>query len=816
MVEKDRCYQIEPLNCVVVSSTITTAAALDESPCPESCPLSNVMDAPLVAPPAEEMGIVRAREILESMKLKRESFSNALQSSRQLQHGVIPENPFRSYKQQQQPTVMKPPFSSEEETDAITKQLNLSLQEKRERLLRMTTPGGGGKTDFLKEISCDQPVSVGGSPTSHSGDGQTDFLKETVSCKQQQPAVSGGGSHESLGSDMTHETLDTTLDTTGTDSHHIPDTTESSSGSPDASDASDHDRSPSSVTSKSPTLDKSREAFVEKPAATSTDDPTITSTTESVSVASTSCSVQEYLARRMQATTVMRPLDEDLKTPSPIRQLDLDEDLKTPPSIRRVGSWDVSSRTQLIRDLDIPTEIIRSHGSFDSVMSNSKSAAVVSSRPTPICLSTQEGRAAYIASLYAEGRVKKVEPPASRRELKQSPGLSPNRTSFLKPRSSQNSVSSPSTLSSQDLESMYSPSTNGEVLSYFGGIYNSPPRNQTQRSPSVIRPTAGSSRRERPGNQICVASYSPSNMSTRTGSSSSDMLDLSVVLNDQATRRKHLASLKVARTPAISQLDDSDFIFSDESSFDCSTDSNTSGWVSAESGLRDSFMNDNMDHSTDDDWPEDSILSLTPAKKSKGVKSKVNRKYVDASSVKPILLGPQKSVDDSCGTMGGMYCLALASGMTKKTPIHVRVVMKRAAPKGLRLSNDFRCGANGGHYDLALRSGLDLSIPRSIKEEREDGCWEGRGGLYDLAILSGLQEAMEARTPFTVQIGAPTDDDEDTVASERKTDYECGAGGSLSMAMESGATYTAVGSMYYMASRSGFFDINRINLIELY
>jgi hypothetical protein len=305
-------------------------------------------------------------------------------------------------------------------------------------------------------------------------------------------------------------------------------------------------------------------------------------------------------------------------------------------------------------------------------------------------------------------------------------------------------------------------------------------------------------------------------MSTRTGSSSSDMLDLSVVLNDQATRRKHLASLKVARTPAISQLDDSDFIFSDESSFDCSTDSNTSGWVSAESGLRDSFMNDNMDHSTDDDWPEDSILSLTPAKKAKGVKSKVNRKYVDTSSVKPILLAPQKSVDDSCGTMGGMYCLALASGMTKKTPIHVRVVMKRAAPKGLRLSNDFRCGANGGHYDLALRSGLDLSIPRSIKEEREDGCWEGRGGLYDLAILSGLQEAMEARTPFTVQIGAPTDDDEDTVASERKTDYECGAGGSLSMAMESGATYTAVGSMYYMASRSGFFDINRINLIELY
>jgi hypothetical protein len=783
------------------------AVALDESPCPESCPLSNVMDEPLAAPPAEEMGIVRAREILESMKLKRESFSNALLSSRKHQHGAIPENPFDSYKQQQH---MTPPFCSEEETDAITKQLNLSLQDKRERLLRMTTPGGGGKTDFLKEVSRNHPVSLGGSPTSHSGGGQMDVLKE-VSCKQQQQPVSVGGSHESLGSVLTHETLDTTLDTTGTDSHHIRDTTESGSGSLDASDASGasasaHDRSPS-VTSKAPTLDNIGEASVEKPAETSTEDQTITSTGESVSVASTSCSVQEYLARRMQATTVMRPLDEDMKAPSPIKQLDLDEDLKPPPSIVRAGSWDVSSRTQLIRDLDIPTEIIRSHGSWDSVMSNSKSTAVVSSRPTPICLSTQEGRAAYIASLYAEGKVKRVEPPASRRGVEQSPVRSPNRNSFLKPRSSENSVSSPSTLSSQDLESMYSLNTNEELQSYINGIYHTPPRNQPQRSPSVIRPILGSSRRERPGNQICVASYSPSNQSTGTGSSSSDMLDLSVVLSDQAKRRKHLASLKVARTPAISQLDDSDFIFSDESSFDCSTDSNTSGWVSGDSGPRDSFIDDRMDNDADDDWPEDSILSLTPAKRSKGVKSKVNRKYVDTNSVKPIVLAPQKSVDDSCGTTGGMYCLALASGLTKKTPIHVRVVLKRAAPKGLRLSDDFRCGANGGHYDLALRSGLDLSIPRSIKEEREDGCWEGRGGLYDLAILSGFQEAMKARTPFTVQIGAPTDDDEDTVASERKTDYECGAGGSLSLAMESGAAYTAVGSMYYMAARSGLFDI---------
>jgi hypothetical protein len=753
--------------------------------------LSNAMDAPLAAPPAEDMGILRAREILESMKLKRESFSVALQSSKEHQNGVIPENPFASYKrqqQQQQPPLVSPPFRSEEETEAITKQLNLSLEEKRERLCRMTTSGGGGgggggKTDFVKEVSYNHPVSVGASPASGSGGDQTDeFLKE-VSCSH-----SVGGSHHSACSILTHDTLDTTLDTTGSGSYEIRETTGSvsyeirettGSGAPDASDASAREDSPM-MTMKPPTLDNIREAFVDKPAATSTEDQAIVSSSDSSSASSSLCS---DLSRRIQATTVMRPLDDDLKTP---------------PSIRRVGSWDVPSTTQLIRDLDIPTVIIRSSGSWDSVRSNSN-PVVVSSRPPAICLSTKEGRAAYIESLYAEGRVKKIEPPASHRGAKPSPTFSPNRNFSRRTRSSQTSTSSPSTLSSQDLGSMYS---HHELPPYISGIYNTPPRNQTQRSPSVIRPTAGSSRRERPGNQICVASYSPS----RESVDDSDIMDLSVVVNDQEKRRKHLASLKVARTPEISQLDDSDFIFSDESSFDCSTDSNTSGWVSAESGQRDSFKDYNTDRNTDDDWPEDSFLSLSPIKKSKGVNFKVNRKNIDTSSVEPILLAPQNSVDVSCVTTGGMYCLALASGLTKKTPIHVTVVMKRSAPKGLRLSNDFRCGTNGGHYDLALRSGLDLSlsIPTPIKEEREDGCWEGRGGLYDLAILSGLQEAMEARTPFTVQIGAPTDDDEDTVASERKTDYECGAGGSLSLAMESGATYTAVGSMYYMAARSGF------------
>jgi hypothetical protein len=56
------------------------------------------------------------------------------------------------------------------------------------------------------------------------------------------------------------------------------------------------------------------------------------------------------------------------------------------------------------------------------------------------------------------------------------------------------------------------------------------------------------------------------------------------------------------------------------------------------------------------------------------------------------------------------------------------------------------------------------------------------------------------------------DDDEDKVAYERKADYECGAGGKPDLAMELGATYTAVGSMYYMAARSGFlrYDLQQV------
>jgi hypothetical protein len=743
---------------------------MEESPCAEPCELSNVMDAPLVEPPFEDSGVSRAREILGSMKLKRESFSSALEFSRQHQNEVVPKNPFVGVKQQQHPTLLNDHFRSEEETTTITKQLNLSLQEKRERLARMATSYGSAgadigfqKMDILKEVPYNHPVSLGGSPSS--------------SC-----------------SIMTHETRETT----GSGSFETRDTT--GLGSTDASVASaaahEHHSSPivTLKTSPSPTLDNIREAFVEIPVTTSTstteDTPAMVSSSDSSSVASGNCSVQEDETRSIPATAVMRPLDEGLNSP---------------PEIRRVTSWNVPSPTPQIRDMDIPT-VIRSTGSWDSEVSNSKPVALVSPGSQAFCLSTKEGRAAYIESLYASGKIKLIEPPstpASHRGPQQTPSRSPNRNCSQKSRSSLNSVGSPSTLSSQDTWSMYDANEEQRPPYIISGIYHTPPRNQNQ----------GSSRRERPGNQISVERFSPSpastdNLSTGSGASGSDDMleDLSVVVKDQEKRRKYLASLKVARSPQISQLDDSDFIVSDDSSFDCSTDSNTSGWVSGE----DSFT----DYKTDNYRRQDSILSLSPIR-AKGVKSQVKLKYYDETSVEAILLTPPRTppresgdVDVSCVTTGGMYGLALASGLSRRTPVHVTVSLKRSSP--MRLSNDFRCGTSGSHYDLALRSGLDLSVPVPTPVEKEtEGCWEGRGGLYDLAILSGLNEAIEARTPFTVQIGAPTDTDEDTVASERRTDYECGAGGSLSLAMESGATYTAMGSMYYMASQSGFLGRGR-------
>jgi hypothetical protein len=102
-----------------------------------------------------------------------------------------------------------------------------------------------------------------------------------------------------------------------------------------------------------------------------------------------------------------------------------------------------------------------------------------------------------------------------------------------------------------------------------------------------------------------------------------------------------------------------------------------------------------------------------------------------------------------------------------------------------------------------------------------------------VSLLNGLHVILHARVALTASgllapdtatlqtlrvmaavAAAAMSDDEDTVASERKTDYECGAEGSLSLGMEEGTTYTAVGSTYYMASRPEFFDI--LNDLQFY
>jgi hypothetical protein len=699
------------------------------------------MEAPLVVvapPPVEDSGVARAREILGSMKQKRECFSVALLSSRQTKGG-IPENPLANANVNQ-PNVVKKPLLGEEETETITKQLDESLKEKRERLYRMTMTYS--KTEpRLKEVE-----------VSHIPNHEVSTIVG-INRSTETPSVCSISTHD------THLT-------TG-------------SGSPDASSSTPGHGDLPIITSIPPTLDDILKAFVNMPTGTtpSTVDRARASVFRDSSFgASSSASTEENETRGIHDAAARRM-----------------EGLETPPLIRRVVSCDIASIQ--MDDLDIPS-VIKSRGSWDSVKSNSKSVST-STRAPPICLSTAEGRSAYIESLYATRLVKaNVEAtPSHSSSPKRSPGRPFNRKSPRGARSSQTRTSSPSTLnSSQDqlshIGSMYS-QPGEEFPSYMGALY-SPQRSQY--SPQRNR-TQGATRGA--GNQIVVEAISPdSNLSTTA--SVSDIMDLSVVVRDQEKRRRHLASLHEARLPAKSPVYDSDFIISDDSSFDGTADSNTSGWVSneSESGCVDSLLGYNTDYNSDDDLAGDSFLTLLPftgtPKKSKGQagKSKVKSSVVRA---------PPKHVDANCVTTGGLYCIALASGLTYKTRIHVKVVRKRSRPKGLRLSTDFRCGTSGSHYDLAMRSGLDLSTPTPDDESREDGCCEGRGGLYDLAVMSGLKEAMEARTPFTVQIGAPRDDDEDTVASERQTDYECGASGSLFMAMESGATYKTVGSMYYIS-----------------
>lgn len=742
----------------------------------------------------------RAREILGSMKERRECFTDVLHSSRQAKA----QTPLKS-------TALKPLFS-QEESQSIAEKLNQSLQERRDRISRMAS-SSGVKNGLIKEVPYGHAVSVGGASPLPS------------------------------------------LDTASTSESTV------SGGSPDHSN-SEHDHSV--ITSVPPTLEDIREAFAEMGNSTSSSDDIeatsilgeVTSISTSIDASSSSSSSEEeFTPLDVSPAMLMADLDIPL---SIIRSASSWDSVRgsmpanRTRSIRNVGSWDST------RGSERPLEQIRFSSSWDTSKSTGmpsftkassqvRTASPVSTASPASSLGTREECSLYVEALYSQKPNKGEElsyssylethssTPSSRRSTFRTSLLSPSRVGFRSTRRSQTQMSHASSLSSQS--------------SYTKG----PPPRDAVASWRALTPLNDSipvgTREDRFGYlQAAQAKLERKQLkekemelSPRSISSNSDVMDLSVVVKDHEVRRKLLHSLQrsvntlakgtVPRAPSPLTVDGDEIIISDESSYDGTTDSNTSGWMTDDSPLQDSLL----EYNSDEDLAEVSLLPklLPPAaeeeaeampyrtqslawwaqpkakpanakNKANSQASKVNGSK-DKLSVEPVLFVSEATADSNCEASGGLYCIALLSGLTDKTPIHVKVVIKKPQSNGLRLSNNFRCGANGSHYDLALRSGMDLSKPSPIPipEEGEDMRYTSKGGLYDLAVRSGLKESIAAGTPYTVTATFPEDEDEATVASERRTDYDCGATGSLFLAMESGAAYETLGSLFYVAKRSG-------------
>jgi hypothetical protein len=177
----------------------------------------------------------------------------------------------------------------------------------------------------------------------------------------------------------------------------------------------------------------------------------------------------------------------------------------------------------------------------------------------------------------------------------------------------------------------------------------------------------------------------------------------------------------------------------------------------------------------------------------------------------PLLFVTDDHADSLCRANGGLYSILLASGFNAEPKLEVREAssLKQPSPsavKVMRLNPDFRCGAQGSTYDICLQSGFDLTSPWKWTKKRK--FLPVRGGLFDMAQRSGLtKDKLHSRTPLvikTIPLSKCRDDDAE-VLPEDVSDYECGATGNLYLAFESGGgDYVSKGSLYYLATRSGF------------
>jgi hypothetical protein len=293
-------------------------------------------------------------------------------------------------------------------------------------------------------------------------------------------------------------------------------------------------------------------------------------------------------------------------------------------------------------------------------------------------------------------------------------------------------------------------------------------------------------------------------------------------------------------------------IVSDESSFDFTTDSNSSGWSSVEDldeYIRKSrkqsmpyHPGDKVPTRGDKDKPSSLVTTHPKQTKSKISRSTVwdensdtklaeeekkedtemrwvlaeRRKSSKKSSQKvkwdlpsPIEKEPDtrassmaaEGVDGQCQGSTGLYGVAVQSGLQFEKSVGIRAV-----PPEVKVSplSSGRCGTQGSLYDIAVKSGFDLK--KHGDRFNEDNLFPARGGLWDLAHSCGLtKKELHSRKAFTINTRTTLQRNEDeAILPEAITDYECGACGNLFLAFETaGGDYTAVGSLYYVATHSG-------------
>lgn len=280
-----------------------------------------------------------------------------------------------------------------------------------------------------------------------------------------------------------------------------------------------------------------------------------------------------------------------------------------------------------------------------------------------------------------------------------------------------------------------------------------------------------------------------------------DLLHVAVV-DDHDSRRKLLEALqedvqnikaayvKMETSPVTLPSIDRSSVSEDESStsssFDFTSNSDTSGWISSgesvgsDSGLpctppNESLLNMNLHMPDSDDSSEDmsllSAIMIVPTEKERR----------DNILSEPVLFTEERTAERLC--LGGLYGIALASGWDESESIQVHAVPE-TRPRDMHESTDNRCGTRGSLYDLSVRSGAKIQVLPPQQGRRNEIARVKNlalGGLYNLAMRSGLDpEEFGSRKPVSVsvkqqdQLLGSLD-----VMPESVSDRECGAWGSM-------------------------------------